>query len=195
MTHMKIKLNEIRTERLISVAGDEPWLDEIYSYYPAPKDQTSPRLQAALKLTRLMHDQFQLTGELNYEPYLTCGRCGEFLVWPIHEQNIDVTFFRSEDLEQPRNVELSRADLDAYYYDEDELDLESFINEVVQMALPSHMVPEEIREVHVCSVNPLVLEGALADEEEPAVGHNRPFAGLKDLIEKSKKEDKGKGKR
>ena len=142
---MKIKTSSLVKPQTVSIQGDEPWLESIYTSFV--EGATPARLTGQLTLTPDTAGFGRVKGEISYTPLVDCSRCAEAIPWPINEK-IDVLFrpAKSRDnaelqAHSQKEYLLAREDLDDYVMDNGQLDLEELINDTVQMTIPLQTVP------------------------------------------------------
>lgn len=177
---MRLAVAEIIGTRVVEIQGREPWLDALYRDFPLPEaDGTSSLLTATLRLRVEESGSVHVTGRLSYAPVVSCSRCDKTIGWPI-DCDLDVRFLpeQANDLEREKN--LSAGDLDAYFLDGDEVDLEQLITDAVQTALPSRFVLADAKgeNCRVCKVS--ITDERVYGTAEDA-GSASPFAALKGL--------------
>ena len=179
---MKIKVSDIKREVSIQIVGNEPWLKGIYSCFQTSNGSKSAIIQANLTIARLVDDKFKATGTIFFDPFMPCSRCGEIAQWIIRDENIDVIFQEEETIVQTEeDRELLQEGLDNYYYHDEHIDLERFLDERIQLAIPYRNVPEDGETEHRCAIMPMTDEFAKKTGRDMPSRHN-PFAILKDHI-------------
>jgi len=83
-----------------------------------------------------------VTGPVTFEALFTCGRClEEFRQLFAMDMNIRLT--PETEVPQASEYELKNEDMDVYYYNGDEIDLDPFIYEEVLLGMPSRPVCSE----------------------------------------------------
>lgn len=131
----KISIHELGPGKTIAVKGDEPWLGRLYKDFPAD-EPPAPRLTGELKLVPSEIGTVRVTGDLAYAPFVPCSRCGASLAWPLAIE-VDATFQPEDVNPAPKEKNLSPADLDAYYLEGDDVDLEQLVTDLVVTSMPS----------------------------------------------------------
>lgn len=177
---MRLHINDIAPERRIIISGDEPWLQAIYDDFPTESEK--PKLTGELRLaleegTGGVH----VTGKLAYAPMVDCSRCCLAIAWPL-DLNIDARFLPEAANASPKEKNLSRDELDAYDLQGHEMDLEELINDSVQTALPTSLVPvsEDGDSCQVCNADLRNdrLYGSDTEDQDKVLS---PFAALKNV--------------
>lgn len=83
-----------------------------------------------------------IAGPISYEAFFTCGRClEEFSRSVTLDMNIRLT--PKIKTPQPSEFELKDEDMDVYYYEGDEIDLDPFIYEEILLDMPPRPVCSE----------------------------------------------------
>ena len=147
-----------------------------------------PSLTGHLHLRLEEAGTVQVRGRINYQPYVTCGRCLEPSQINI-EQEIAVRFRPMFEGElECRDRELALADLDDYFIAEDAVDLETLVNDTVQTAVPTHPT---CKAMSGSPCKDLPEESTLTEEttiqvygkspRQGAEGNVLPFAALKNF--------------
>ena len=177
---MRIHIDELRPARTLALAGDEPWLDRIYTDFPAPAGEAAPRLTGELQLRREEGGSVLVTGRIDYAPFVGCSRCDRLINWPLGLP-VEARFLPETANDQPKEKNLSRADLDAYYLENYEVDVEGLLNDVIQTALPIAPVPatEDGDACRICSAD-LTGERVYGDGDDEEASAS-PFSVLKGL--------------
>ncbi len=177
---MRFKIEELREPKQIEIKGDEPWLALIYKSFGLHGREDEPRLSGYFHISPNQYGAFHVKGEISFTPKVSCGRCELQIPWEI-KRTLNVRYllpFKDEDgVEAERD--LSPEDLDDYYIENDEIDIELSINDIVQTAIPSRLIKltPDGKACAVCLEN---VEEAVVYEQKGAA-ENNPFAILKDL--------------
>lgn len=182
---MKISINDLNPSRRLPISGSETWLARLYGDFPAPEG-SAPPITGELELTRDDGGCVTVTGALNYAPFLPCSRCAKPLPWPLRME-VEARYYPEDVNPAPREKNLSKADLDAYYLIDHAVDLEELVNDAVQTALPSQILSvdgngencavcqEDVSTPYVYIEDETKKPGAEPDEKAS------PFAVLKGL--------------
>jgi len=80
-------------------------------------------------------ERFRLTGTVQTELELPCGRCLEPFGLPFEAQ-MDVRFLPASELSTEDEREVAEEDLDTSYYRDDQIDLNELLREQFYLALP-----------------------------------------------------------
>ena len=84
---------------------------------------------------RRLDNLVALTGRVDLEASFTCGKCLEEFSQSI-EVDMDIRLTPKVEIPQAADLELRDEDMDVYYYDGDEIDLDPFIYEEVLLNMP-----------------------------------------------------------
>lgn len=183
---MKISINDIDPRFDLNIQGNEPWLARLYEDFPV-ESGPKPVLKGDLRLTSEEGGSILVTGQLSYAPMLGCSRCDKPIGWPL-DLKVDVRFYPAGVNEAPREKNLSRAELDAYYIEDAAVDVEVLINDTVQTGLPSRILVTS-KDGKACGIckDDLTIDqvyGTPADGGAVKKGDSKPespFAALKGL--------------
>jgi len=77
----------------------------------------------------------QLTGSVACRLSLTCGRCLDVFAYPVLT-NMDIEITQKRPSYEAHELELRGEDLDVYYFENDEIDLDALIYEEVLLDIP-----------------------------------------------------------
>jgi uncharacterized protein len=83
-----------------------------------------------------------ITGPITFEALFTCGRCLEEFRQLI-AVDMDIRLMPKTEIPQASEFELKDEDMDVYYYESDEIDLDPFIYEEALLDMPSRPVCSE----------------------------------------------------
>ncbi|MBM4252388.1 MAG: DUF177 domain-containing protein [Deltaproteobacteria bacterium] len=177
---MRLAVAAINGQIEVTIKGNEPWLEALYRDFPLPGGTgEAALLSGVLKLRVEEAGSVHVTGHLSYAPIVSCSRCDKAIAWPL-ACDVDVRYLPEQinDLEREKN--LSRNDLDAYFLDGDEVDLEQLITDTVELALPSRFVLADAKgeRCRVCAVS--VADGRVYGAADDT-SQSSPFAALKGL--------------
>jgi uncharacterized metal-binding protein YceD (DUF177 family) len=180
---MRIHIKELNPDLSVHINGTEAWLERIYADFA---NQTSlrhtdldiPRLSADLELVLEEAGTVRVKGRIQYAPIVDCSRCALGIPWAM-KLDVDARFLPAGVNVVQREKNLSRAELDAYYLEDNVVDLESLINDAIHGALPLKLIAttDDGANCRICNV----------DLTEPQVYGTRqdtetsPFAALKGL--------------
>jgi uncharacterized protein len=76
-----------------------------------------------------------ITGPVTFEAFFTCGRCLEEFRRSI-AMDMDIRLVPKTEIPQASEFELKDEDMDVYYYESDEIDLDPFIYEEALLDMP-----------------------------------------------------------
>jgi len=177
---MKIPLGELTPEYLLDIKGTEAWLAPLYESFQSsnPDDGSINLLKGDFKLELEAAGTVKISGFLEYEPMVDCGRCDKKIAWPL-ATNIKTRFYEPTPPEdQAKAHDLSEGEMDAYYIEANQVDVLSVIIDAINDKLPNHLVlkTEDGEHCQIC------LE-KIGDQvyEDPAAADSGPFAALKNL--------------
>lgn len=176
---MKIELSAINPQVKVAITGDESWLASIYESFESDRDSAeTPRLSGSLTIDKTSYGTFTTTGQLQFAPYVACGRCDQLLTWPL-----DLSFSldcrqETKPTEIVRERDLKESELEIFYFSGDSIDLELILNEMIQIALPTQTIKRD--DNGQCIVCHKDLRDDLAYGSRDTAREN-PFAALKKL--------------
>lgn len=172
---MKIDVGQLRDKKTVKLSGGEEWLRAIRDSYQDMKEPLSGIVEISLLDE---YDRCSVDVDISLCPVVVCGQCSEPMGLAITVRNRYFFVDGEDPLLKQREVELESTDLDLYYLDQGELDLESFINEIVNLEMPNliqHSTPD-----HPCTQARLLRDGAAAYADDRQASNN-PFSVLKKL--------------
>lgn len=178
---MRIKIEDLllNEAKKLPFSGQENWLEPIYSFFSVPRNQQRPLLQGSFCLTR-SENFVEVQGSYQFSPFIPCSRCSELIQWPLTESIKINVLLTEQDFLPERN--LSKAELDEYYCENRQIDLELILNEAVQLALPTVTTglspenPSACPQCHTENLRDCIYSSSTLAEK----GRN-PFARLKEL--------------
>lgn len=94
-------------------------------------------LQVELRVST-MTDGYFVSGHLNGELHVPCGRCAEDYPVSLDSDVRSAYLPRPQALGDDEEVELSQDDLELVYFDSEVLDLEAFVRESILLELPDY---------------------------------------------------------
>ncbi|NRA43884.1 MAG: DUF177 domain-containing protein [Oligoflexales bacterium] len=162
---------EIGKPKRIAIKGSEDWLSPIYEQFRSAPRQEVPVLTGNLSVN-LLDACIQVEGEYTFSPSVKCSRCSASMNWPIHER-LDLYFSLQADDLSARERDLTAKDLDDYFLLDNQVDLESVLNESVQLSLPLRLKCDQCK---AKSEDDVVYS---SDKEGQESLH--PFAKLREL--------------
>jgi uncharacterized metal-binding protein YceD (DUF177 family) len=182
---MKLLTKGLRGPKTLTLQGDESWLSEIYSSFPANERPLSGQIEVIPEAYGL----YAVKGHVDYTPSVECARCSELIGYPIH-RDISVRFIDRDQAESGLDIEgidedeviereLDSKDLDTYYIESTgEIDLEMVINDFVQTALPTRVTCANVNKI--CGVDLKDSQSGLVHKDKNDF-ESSPFAALKSL--------------
>jgi uncharacterized metal-binding protein YceD (DUF177 family) len=190
---MRVHLRELTPTKTIVLKGDETWLAGLYGDFPLSNPKTAP-LTGSLTLDLEESGSVQVTGTLQFGPTVPCSRCEKTLSWPLAIE-VDARYLPPTGEALPRDKTLKASEVESYYLEYQEVDLEALVNDVVQTSLPTRYVQEnedgtaclpcgaDLTVDHLWSSES--ADGPKSSERAPAKaakdGAPNPFEVLKDL--------------
>ena len=177
---MRVALAELNPSLSVTIAGNEAWLDQIYSDFPLIQDER-PRLSGALRLVKEEAGTVLVTGSFDYAPIVNCSRCDKGISWPLHVR-VNQRFLPADLMVVEREMNLKEGDLEAYYVQDETVDIEGLLNDLVQTSLPMRLVytSEDGSSCLTCKAD-LTDELLYGEAPKLADAVESPFAKLKDL--------------
>jgi uncharacterized metal-binding protein YceD (DUF177 family) len=180
---MKLKAEELRSPKTITISGDEPWLHLIYeSFDITGAIPTDRRITGSLTVIPTNYGLYDVEGEVKFTPTVSCSRCEDMIPWEI-SRKIKVRYLEQapiEDEEEEVERDLEPSDMDAYYVDaQGMIDLEVVINDFIQTALPTRLVKTAAdgKSCLICHKD-VSTKAVFKDVVKP---EESPFAVLKNL--------------
>lgn len=178
---MRFKVEELRNPVPIVIKGDEVWLREIYATFDQKKPGEGPLITGEMTLTPADYGVYYLEGELAYTPSVPCGRCVDRIPWEI-KRSFSLRFltpYQDEESDEPLEKDLTPEDLDDYYIENKEIDIEPVLNDLIQTALPTRLI-KTTADGKACAICLEDIEKPLVYEQQSAADAS-PFAVLKKL--------------
>lgn len=177
---MKINIHSINPTLVLQLEGNEAWLKTIYDLYQRPGAGAKP-LTGSIRLHEEAAGSYLVTGSLAMTAVMPCDLCGQTLPCDL-EISIDVRYLPAVTNMLEREKNLSRSDLDAYFIEDEEIDLETLLNDSINDALPTRLVHDQ-KDGKSCVERDQSLGG---DETGDKVWTSKdekdsPFAALKDV--------------
>ena len=169
-----LKLKE--TESVI-VKGDESWLECIYSEFKHGYDKP---VQADLEIKEKYQGSYSVNGQVSFSPLLVCGRSHDPKPWPMTIK-VDVLYrpeSSSPKFAPNQEVVLTKADLDQYYVENNQINLLGLISELIFLEAPTSCVANEANICQFCGEELSSGKVYSSGDHEPS----GPFASLKDLL-------------
>lgn len=179
---MKIEVKHIGNYKKFDVSGQEKWLEAIYKFFPTGNKDPHPTLTAQIEVS-YVEDLFaySVKYQLDYSPKVDCSRCGIKIDWPLQLSD-EVYYYAQPDRSQEVDIiDLDTQDLDTYYVEDGQIDLESLLNDVVQLAIPSQTVPPKKASSDDCCTCGDDLSKTKVFGPKPEDDASNPFNVLKQL--------------
>ncbi len=105
----------------------------------SPAAPEKSQVHGQLSLQRDTAGFVLVTGHLSAQAFLPCDRCGEDVHVPV-ETDVAATFRPAYETNIPREISLSAEDLEVYFIENGEVDLEVLVNDALQCALPGNIL-------------------------------------------------------
>ena len=177
---MRLKTDDLREVLTIDIRGDEAWLKDIYASFGQKEGDSSAKISGRLTVTPSDYGVFYVRGQILFTPFVHCGRCEDMIPWEI-DRRLDARFLTPYDAgdEEEAEKDLTPEDLDDYYIEGKEINIEPLVNDLIQTALPSRLIrtTADGKACAICLEDvqvPLVFEQQSAEDASP-------FAVLKNL--------------
>ena len=175
---MKIDTRQLKAPLAVTIGGNEDWLDRLYEAFPVDSGTPIPRVQGQVTVLLDSSGDVLLSGELQYTPFVGCGRCDMPILWPLHVE-LDGRYRRASFDSRESERELTPSEMDISFLDDYNLDLGQAVLEQILLALPSSTtkVCLDTGSCEVCGES-------VADEEvyrDTTSDEQNPFAALRDL--------------
>jgi len=135
---MRIHVRDLTDKLTLALTGDEDWLARIYGDFPTPPGPhaVKPKISGNLSIDLEEAGTVVVEGRLAFAPLVPCARCDLGIPWPL-DLKIRTRFYPEDTGAGPKERTLSRHELDAYYLENDEVDVEQLVNDLVQTAVPA----------------------------------------------------------
>lgn len=153
---MQIKFADIVKPITFEFMGQEEWLANVRKSFPL--GLKSP-LRGSMEIRPMGSGRFELKGRIQVEPMVPCSRCNDSISWAVDEK-IHVTVQRegNSDREDWSDLELGADDLEIYEVPGDSINLETILNDAIQLAIPYRCVQVDemkdgIEKCRVCGDN------------------------------------------
>lgn len=180
---MRVHISDLDQDKTITLSGTEDWLTTLYANFPLGETGAGvkPRLTGSLKLTLAEGGYVHVRGSLKYAPILNCGRCEKGLPLPL-DLAIDTTYMPAAAPVADKELNLTEADLETYYLEDDAVDLEGLIIDTVDLAVPTRFVvtKDDDKTCAACGID-LSNDRLYASHGDEAAEKASPFSILKDL--------------
>lgn len=177
---MKINVKELNPNFDLEITGQEPWLERIYGDFPVDPETPRPTISGHLVIELEEAGTVVVRGRLAYAPVVPCSRCAFGVSCPL-DLRISTRFLPAAYNETPREKNLSMAELDAYYIEDDMVDLEQLLNDEIQTAIPSQLTPSSESDPSCPACKNDLSGGKVYGPEDSKTADTSPFAKLRDL--------------
>ncbi|MFK7822832.1 MAG: DUF177 domain-containing protein [Oligoflexales bacterium] len=170
---MLIRVEELKIgkPKIIEILGSEDWLSLIYEQFRSSYGEKLSPLTGKFSI-KLLDACIQVEGSYQFSLILKCSRCSTSLVWPIHE-SLNLFYSLQADDHSSRERDLTSKDLDDYFLLDNQVDLESVVNESVQLSFPLKVKCDECKSI--CE------DDVVYSSDEEGQESSSPFAKLREL--------------
>jgi uncharacterized metal-binding protein YceD (DUF177 family) len=175
---MRLIVKSLNSPHYVQISPKDSWLRQLAKDL-SPSSPEEAAISGELTLRADNAGFIHANGHITASALLPCDRCGRDVTIPL-ASNIQATFRPSYDGQAPREMSLSAEDLDTYFIEGGQIDLEILVNDTLQCALPGHIACPPSAE-NSCSSD---VDEDSDEEERPSndkTGENSPFAILKSL--------------
>ncbi|MBQ48181.1 MAG: hypothetical protein CMP10_12165 [Zetaproteobacteria bacterium] len=177
VTCMKVQIDKIIDKLDISISGKEDWLKTIYSLFSCPNGSEQPKINGNISINRIEYDRFEVSLKLQFTPWVDCSRCSVPIQWPINKK-LSALFRPETEQNNSKEYDLNIEELDYYFIENGQIDIELLLNEMVQMSLPTQLIRQNRNdECLVCGID----VGTKIIHESKKSNDESPFAALKKL--------------
>ncbi len=177
---MKLKAEDLRGPKTITITGQEDWLDLIYQSFGLAKGEGSHLITGQLTVHPSNYGLYEIEGQIQFTPVVSCSRCEDMIPWEI-SRKIKVRYLEARPVEEDEvERDLEPSDFDAYYLDDEGyMDLEVVVNDFIQTALPTRLVKvgKDGKSCLICQKD-VGTATVFKDEAKP---EQSPFAALLNL--------------
>lgn len=172
---MLLAVNTLRSPHVIKFSSSDPWLKRIAGDL-APSAPETVSIDGEISL-RIDNAGFvHAVGKVTARAIQPCDRCGRDLNLPLASE-IRASFRPPFEGQPPRDANLSSEDLDIYFIENGQLDIELLINDTLQCAIPSQILCEQSDPDGCGNHSPSEDEETIKEQDRS----NSPFAVLKSL--------------
>ena len=176
---MRVRVENLDKVTTVNLTGDEPWIAQIANILHQGEGSATARISGQIELRKDSAGFVYGKGHFSHTPILSCSRCAKDVPWPM-DVAVNVTWRPPFEGSTPRELSLSAEDLDVYFIENGELDLEELVNDALQCAVPSRVlktVEGSDDDCGVCGIN--LSDDLVAGKHDDS--SNSPFAILKNL--------------
>lgn len=172
---MHLVLKTLRSPHLIKFTPGDTWLTRIaQDLAPARPDSAEITGEISLRLDNagFVHAR----GNVSAKATQPCSRCGKDVTLDL-ETEVKATYRPPYEGLPPRDSNLAADDLDVYFIENGQLDIEVLINDALQCAVPSHVSCASTGKAE-CDLNSLKSGDKPGESKDPSTS---PFAVLQSL--------------
>ncbi len=180
---MRIQVTDLTDKLTFAITGDEEWLAPTHADFPLPPDTkgATPKVTGELTVERESNITIMVDGHLAFTPYVPCGRCDVGVAYPV-EIDVHTRFYDEDPKKGIKDRKLSREELDAYYCESGEMNLEELVNDLIQTAVPAYLAADDdTATCPDCAAADKDPSRAPAVKTMQAPPKESPFAALKGL--------------
>jgi uncharacterized metal-binding protein YceD (DUF177 family) len=170
---MRLKISLLKSPHLISISSSDQWLKGIATNI-SQDNQTEANISGELTLKTDTAGFIHALGHVTASAKLSCDRCGQDVTAPL-SCDVKASFRPPYSGQAPKETTLSLEDLDVYFIENGEIDLEALVNDALQCAIPSHILCEDLGGKSCAGLTEDPSDNVNA---ESSWSHS-PFAGLK----------------
>lgn len=178
---MKVSIKKFAEKFELEVNGTEDWLDNIYSFFPFPKNAEKPTIVAKLSLSKVTEEFLQVKGNVSYKPFVDCSRCGIKIPWQIAD-TFDLFYqIKNKMPLEDQVADLSKDSVEENYLVDGQLDVEELINDRIHLSIPQRTIPAKKEGSSDCVECDENLDESMVYGLKPEDDPSNPFAVLKKL--------------
>ena len=135
---MRLSTNSLAAHHNLKFSGDDSWLARIAQDL-TPANPKSSNIHGEITLRTDNAGFIHVTGNAAATATLPCDRCGRDVTIPLNSP-INATFRPSYSEHTPREMALSAEDLEIYFIENDNIDIETLVNDTLQCGIPNHIL-------------------------------------------------------
>lgn len=170
---MRLKIDILKFPHLVSISPADQWLKVIAANL-SQDNQSEAKISGNLALKIDTAGFVHAAGHVTANAQLSCDRCGQDVTAPL-SCDVKASFRPPYEGEPPKETTLSVEDLDVYFIENGEIDLEALVNDALQCAIPSHILCEDFSGKACAGLTEEPSDNVNAESS----GSHSPFAGLK----------------
>jgi len=134
---MRLIVKSLNSPHHVQFSPNDSWLRQVAKDL-SPSSPEDAAISGELTLRADNAGFVHATGHIKASALLPCDRCGRDVTIPVLS-DIQATFRPSYNEQAPREMSLSAEDLDTYFIEGGQIDLEILVNDTLQCALPGHI--------------------------------------------------------